>query len=180
MTAASEGAGTALPFGLDRDRHMAVAQTTVWPRRLVIALMTAFCALALANVFGQVADVAHAEAPGASLTVDSPVRLRGGDIFTSVITVVAHQPIQDARIVLSPGWFSGMTLNAAAPQSNQEASTPDGGIFDYGQLDAGATMPVWISWQTNPTTVGSKEQDVQIFDGPRLIVSIHRSVFIFP
>ena len=181
MTASSEGVDeAALPFGLRRDAHVDMVRHSPWRRRAVVVVMSAFCLLALFNVFGQVAHVDRADGATASLTVESPERLRGGDIFTSVITLTPHQPIQDARVVLSPGWFSGMTLNAAAPQSNQESSTPAGGIFDYGQLDAGATMPVWISWQVNPTTVGEKDQDVQIFDGGRLLVAVHRSVYIFP
>ena len=181
MTAGSEGvAHHELPFGLQRERHVELAHHSAWRRRAVVLVMTAFCVLALFNVFGQVAHVDHADAPGASLTVESPERLRGGDIYTSVITVAAHQPIQDAKVVMSPGWFSGFTLNAQAPQSNQQASTPAGGVFDYGQLDAGATMPIWVSWQVNPTTVGEKDQDVEIFDGSKPIVSVHRSVYIFP
>ena len=181
MTAATEGVDqAALPFGLERESHIDMQRHAPWRRRAVVLVMAAFCVLALFNVFGQVAHVDHADAAGAALTVESPERLRGGDIFTSVITLTAHQPIQDARVVLTPGWFSGFTLNAAAPQSNQESSTQDGSILDYGQLDAGATMPIWISWQVNPTTVGEKDQDVQIFDGPKEITAVHRSVYIFP
>lgn len=181
MTAGAEGVDqAALPFGLDRARHIELRQHSPWRRRGVVLVMAAFCGLALANVFGQVAHVDHADAAAVSLTVESPERLRGGDIYTSVITVVAHQPIQDARVLLSPGWFSGFTLNAAAPQSNQESSDQSGGTMDYGQLAAGATMPIWISWQVNPTTVGEKDQDVQILDGSRLLVSVHRSVYVFP
>jgi hypothetical protein len=181
MTSQVEGAVAPppLPFGLDYTRH-AVSQGTPWPRRLVILLMGAFCVLALLNTFGQVATVNRAEGPVASLTVDSPVRLRGGLIFTSVITLVTHQPVQDAKVVLSRGWFDGMTLNAAAPQSSQEASNAQGGVFDYGQLDAGATMPIWISWQTNPTTVGGRDEDVEVFDGSKPLVTVHRSVVVFP
>lgn len=180
-TSLREGGSPApLPLGLDRDRHVERSRHSPWPRRVALVLMAAFCALGLANVFGQVASVSRAGGTAASLTVDSPLRLRGGLIFTSVITVDAHRQIQDARLVLSPGWFSGMTLNALSPQSSQDSSTAQGTVFDYGQVDAGVTMPVWISWQTNPTTVGARDQDVLLYDGPTLITAVHRQVVVFP
>jgi len=171
---------TELPLGLDRDAHVDRRRHSPWPRRLALVLMAAFCSLGLANVFGQVSSLSRAGAPSASLSVDSPLRLRGGLIFTSVITVQAHRQLQDARLVLTPGWFSGMTLNAMAPQSSQDSSNDRGTAFDYGRLDAGSSMPVWISWQTNPTTVGARDQDVLLYDGPTLIAAVHRQVVVFP
>lgn len=169
-----------LPAGIDRQRHIELTQHSPWPRRLVVIFLAVFCIAALANVFGQVATVKHADAGEASLTVDSPERLRGGVIFTSVITVVAHQQVQDAKLVLTPGWFNGVTLNAASPQSNQESSNSQGAVWDYGQVDAGVTMPLWISWQVNPTTFGPRDQDVLLYDGDTLVTSVNRTVTVFP
>lgn len=169
-----------LPFGLRRERHVNQRDYTPWTRRLALALMLAFCILALLDTFGQAARSVTTDSPAASLSVDSPDRLRGGLIFTSVITVVAHQKLQDARLVLSPGWFNGMTLNAQAPQSNQQSSDAGGASFDYGPLDAGTAMPVWISWQANPTTAGPRDQDVVVMDGDRTVVALHRRVVVFP
>jgi hypothetical protein len=169
-----------LPHGLDREVHVDRRQHTPWPRRVAITLLAVFLLAGLFGVFGQVSSVSHAEAPAASLTVDSPTRLRGGLIFTSVITLVTRQQLHDARLVLAPDWFNGMTLNATAPQSSQESSSAQGAIWDYGQIDAGVTTPIWISWQTNPTTVGSRRQDVLLYDGPTLILAVHRTVVVFP
>lgn len=182
MTAVTGAGGSApaLPQGLDRENHVERRAHTPWPRRAAVLVLAAFCALGLANVFGQVASQDSAGAARASLTVDSPLRLRGGDIFTSIITVQAHQQLQDAKLLLSPGWFSGMTLNALAPQSSQDSATEQGVSFDYGQVDAGQTMPVYISWQTNPNTVGSRDQDVALYDGSTLITVVRRQVVVFP
>ncbi len=179
MTPAPEGIA-ALPLGLERDRHVHTRRHTPWVRRGAVVVMVVFIALALANIFGQVSDVSTVDSPAAALRVDSPTRLRGGLIFTSVITVVVHQKLQDAKLVLSPGWFDGMTLNAQAPQSNQQDSDAGGTSFDFGSLDAGSTMPVWISWQTNPTTVGRRSTDVTLEDGDKVVASVHRSVYVFP
>jgi hypothetical protein len=174
------GGGTELPSGLDRQVHFERREHTPWPRRVAIVVMSAFVILGLFDVFGQASSVATAAAPAASLSVDSPTRLRGGLIFTSVITLVTRQQLHDARLVLSPDWFNGMTLNAAAPQSSQESSDARGATWDYGQIDAGVITPIWISWQTNPTTVGSRREDVLLYDGPTLILAVHRTVVIFP
>jgi hypothetical protein len=179
MSVAPEGIEE-LPFGLQRERHIEVRAHTPWIRRAGITLMTAFCVLALANTFGQVATVTSGATSTASLKVESPTRLRGGLIFTSVFTVVAAQKIADARLRLSPGWFNGITLNASAPQSNQQSSDSAGTTMDFGSVDAGSEMPVWISWQVNPTTVGGRDQDVTLWDGDKQILSLHRSVFVFP
>jgi hypothetical protein len=181
MTATQEGAGGAqVPAGIDREAHLERAPHSPWPRRLVITLIAVFCLLALLNTFGQVSAVTTADAPAASLRVDSPLRLRGGVIFTSVLTLYPHRKLDDAKLRLAPGWFDGMTLNAEAPQAQQESSDASGVTLDLGQLDAGATTPVWISWQTNPTTVGAREQDVTVFDGQQPILTVHRSVVVFP
>jgi len=179
MSVAPEGLEE-LPFGLQRERHVDVRRHTPWVRRIGIALMAAFCALALANTFGQVATVTDSAAPAATLRIDSPTRLRSGLLFTTVITISAAQKINDARLRLSPGWFNGITLNAAAPQSSQESSDSAGTTMDFGSIDAGSAMPVWISWQVNPTTAGGRDQDVTLWDGDKQILTVHRSVFVFP
>jgi hypothetical protein len=147
---------------------------------VTIVVLTAACLLALLNVFGQRATVSRADGSVASLTVQSPERLRGGLVFTSQITVTAHQRVSDLRVLLSGGWFRGMTFNGVVPQPNNQTSTAQGVIFDYGSLDAGAQLPFWISWQANPVTVGPRSQDVVVYDGNNTLVTIHRPLFVFP
>ncbi len=142
--------------------------------------MAALCGLALANVFGQRETTTRADSSTASLTVDSPDHLRGGLMFTSNYVIAAHSTIHDARLVLAPGWWNGMTLNAEAPQASSDASNAHGVIFDYGQLNAGDTTPIWISWQVNPTTFGYRDTTVWLYDGSQLLVTLPRSVVVFP
>jgi len=101
-------------------------------------------------------------------------------VFTSEYTVVAHQKLNDAQIRLAPGWFHGMTFNGVAPQPTNQSSGADGVTFDYGPVDAGQSLPFWISWQTNPTTYGFQSQDVILSDGSTQLLSIHRNVLVFP
>jgi hypothetical protein len=169
-----------LPLGLDKRRHVERVSHSAWPRRVLIVILAAACVLALLNVFGQRATLSRTDGSAASLSVQSPDRLRGGLVYTSQITVTAHQRIGDLRVFLSSGWFRGMTFNGAVPQANNQSSTAQGVVFDYGSLDAGEQFPIWISWQTNPVTVGSRSQDVVVYDGANTLVTMHRPVFVFP
>src|SRR5436309_14483225 len=108
-----------------------------WLRRLGICLMLAVIGLALANVFGQRPSTTTAQAAAASLSVSSPSRLRGGLLFTSRFTVFARRELARPVLVLDPGWFQQMTLNAIAPNPSQE-STRNGAVsFTFDRLSPG-------------------------------------------
>lgn len=175
----SAGSADGLPFGIE-DRHRAPRTEWLWPRRVLLVVLTAVLVAALANVFGQRQTITTVDASAAALTVDSPERLRGGLIFTSRYTVLAHQPIQDLRLVLAPGWWHGMTLNAEAPNPGSEGSNSLGVVLDYGQINAGQSIDSWISWQVNPTTYGIRDETVYVFDGARLLLQMPRTLVIFP
>ena len=168
------------PFTLDRQQHLERQGHSLLPRRIAYSFLGLLCGLALLNAFGQRTTVSRADGAAASLTVSSPERLRGGLTFTSEYTVTAHQKLNDAQIKLAPGWFQGMTFNGVAPQPNSQSSDTDGVTFDYGPVDAGQSLPFWISWQTNPTTYGFQSQDVILSDGSTPLLSIHRSSLVFP
>jgi hypothetical protein len=142
-------------------------------------VLAAMLALALGNVFGQQPGITTASSAAASMTVNSPERLRGGLVFTSEITIYAHSDVHDAQVLLSSGWWHGMTLNAVAPQANNETSDARGVTFDYGEIQPGATLQIFISWQVNPTTVGNHDQDVVLSDGTQPLVAIHRNFTVF-
>ena len=150
------------------------------PRRIGIGLLTLMCLLGLLNVFGQRTAVTRTDGAAASLMVDSPEHMRGGVIFTTQITVTAHRKLNDAQVRLSGDWFRGMTFNGIAPQANNETASDQGVTFDYGSLDAGDSLPIWISWQVNPTNVGIRPEDIVVSDGSSELVSVHRQRWVFP
>ena len=168
------------PLGLDRARHLELEHHSPIPRRIALGVLAALCLLALLDVFGQQSGTRRVDAVAASLTVNSPDRLRGGLVFTSEITLVAHRKLQDAQVQLSPGWFSGMTFNGIVPQPQNMSSSADGTTLDFGPLEAGESMPFWISWQTNPTTVGPRDQEIVVSDGSNQLLDFKRSLVVFP
>src|SRR5205807_10444592 len=120
-----------LPVGLEREAHVLRSRHAPWPRRVVVVFLAAAVVLALLNTFGQQPTVTTASVASATLTVDSPERLRGGLVFTSEYTVTAHTDIHDAVLLFSAGWWRGMTLNAVAPQPSNESSSAQGISYEY-------------------------------------------------
>jgi hypothetical protein len=176
MTAASP------PVGIDRERHQDLRgrDRHVWQRRLALVLVTAIPVLGLFDVFGQRAAITEGRGGGASLRIDSPARVRGGLIFTTKFMIGSSRGVKDGRLFLASGWFDGMTFNAIAPQPSTQSSTGHWVVLDFGQIDAGQDLPVWISWQTNPTDYGRHAEDVALYDGPTRLVSVHRTLTVFP
>jgi hypothetical protein len=175
-------AGTNTPVGIDPSRHQDLVGRGrhVWWRRGALVLVAALPVLGLLNVFGQHTTPRTYRSSTASLTIDSPARVRGGLVFTSEIVIVPHATLKDARLYLDTGWFKGMTFNGVAPQPSNESAQGDWMIWDYGELPAATEFRLWISWQTNPTNIGRHSQDVALYDGGTQLMTAHRTITVFP
>jgi hypothetical protein len=121
-----------------------------------------------------------AAAPAASLKVYAPLRVRSGDLFTARVHIYAHAELKRATLILDPGWFEGMTFNGSAPQASQETSTNGRISFQFGDVAAGSSFLAFFSFQVNPTNVGHRAANVELDDGTRRIVVIHRSLTVWP
>jgi hypothetical protein len=142
--------------------------------------MCAVCVLALLGAFGQCSSATVVRAPSATLSVDSPARVRGGLVVTSEIVVTTTRGLANARIFLGRGWFQGMSVNTIEPSPRAESSDGRWLIFGVGRIRAGHAYRLWLSVQTNPTNVGGHDQDVALYDGRVLVAKAHRSFFVFP
>ena len=175
-------ADTEMPVGIERTRHRDLAgrDRHVWWRRGALVLVAALPVLGLLNVFGQHTTPTTYRSAVVSLTVNSPARVRGGLLFTTEIVIVPQEKLKDARLYLNAGWFNGMTFNGVAPQPSDETVQGNWTIWDYGNLPAATEFRLWISWQTNPTTIGRQLQDVELYDGGSQLMSAHRTITVFP
>jgi hypothetical protein len=150
-----------------------------WLRRVLLLLPAALVVLALLNVFGQRMITASATAPEATLAVKAPDRARSGLIYAARFRVVARVEVKKPTLVLDQGWADGYTVNGQAPQPLTQSS--DGRlVYTFGRVPAGHELVFWLSLQVNPTTVGRHRQSVSLYDGQRLLATVHRSVFVFP
>jgi hypothetical protein len=170
------------PIGIGRDRHLELQGRSrhVWERRGALLLFAAVPILALLNVFGQATTTNVGRSPTASLTVESPSHIRSGIIFTAQITVRTTDDVKDMQLSLDRGWFESMTFNGIVPQPSNESVSNGRIIFDFGPVPANAKFPIWISLAANPTNVGRHPQSVTLSDGENEIMTVHRTLTVFP
>jgi hypothetical protein len=165
---------------LERNRDMEGRRWWVAARRVLLGLLTAVLVAALFNVFGQRPQSETVTAPRASLKVYAPTRVRSGLVYAARFHITARQDIKDAFLVLDPGWAEGYTVNGLAPQPITEADRDGRLAYGFGHIRAGHSLIFFLSLQVNPTNVGRRSQNVQLVDGERRILVVHRYVTIFP
>lgn len=165
---------------LKRNRDLDGMRKARWIRRAMLTLVGIVPLLALLNVFGQRPQTARAVTVPATLTVRAPTRARSGLIYAARFRIEARHELKDATIVLDPSWAEGYTVNGVAPQPLTEASRDGRIAYGFGHLAAGDSLLFFLSLQINPTNVGHRRQNVDLYDGETRIASVHRTMTIFP
>jgi hypothetical protein len=160
-----------------RDRE---GRRDVMFRRVAVAALLVFLGLGLFNLFGQHPSTTTAEAAAATLEVYAPERIRGGLYYEARFRVDAVRELKEATLVLDPGWAEGITINTVEPSPVGEASRDGKLVFVLGRIPAGQKHLFFLQLQVNPTNVGHRSQDVQLYDGDELLATVDRSVTVFP
>jgi hypothetical protein len=164
---------------LRRNRDQ-VGRREVPIRRALVTLVSLFLLAGLLNLFGQRPGSSSAATPAASIKVYAPSRVRGGLYFEARFTIDARRELENAMLVLDPGWVEGITVNTITPSPIGEASRNGKLVFTLGHIRAGATYILFMQLQVNPTNVGHRAQDVSLYDGGTLLATIDRTITIFP
>ncbi len=149
-------------------------------RRALLVLLALLPVLGLINVFGQRPATSKASDPAATLNVYAAERVRGGLLYEARFEIIAKQELKDATLVLSRGWLEGMTVNTIEPAPVGEASRNGSLALDLGHIPAGEKYLLFIQFQVNPTNVGHRSQNVALDDGERRVLSMHRSITVYP
>ena len=165
---------------LGRHRDLHGREWHPWARRALLAVVGLILLLALLNVFGQRPSGAEAANATAKLKVYAPTRVRSGLLFQGRFTVEARQELKQATLILSQGWIEGITINTIEPAPVGEASRNGSLSFDLGHIPAGERFVLYMHFQVNPTTVGRRSEDVELYDGERKLLNIHRTITIWP
>jgi hypothetical protein len=174
---------SSFPDGMSRGEslHPPRREQGVWARRVFIAVLLAFLVLGLLNVFGQTTSTSDASSDAADLRVIAPSALRGGLLYQVEIEVTARQALASPTLSLSSGWFSGLTTNAEVPQPSTQSSSNGETIFTLEPMRPGDVRHVRIYFQVNPTTVAwNRGQDMTLLDGGTPLVTVHRSMDVYP
>jgi hypothetical protein len=167
-------------LSLERHRDLRGRENYPWARWILLTVLALFLAAGLANVFGQHPAVDSAESAQARLEVMAPTALRAGLYFESRFTIEAKEEIASATIVLDEGWLQGTTLNTVEPSPVGEASRNGRIALDLGRVAAGARHVLFLQFQVNPTDVGRREAGVELTDGETHLLSIPRTVTVYP
>jgi hypothetical protein len=165
---------------LRRDRDLEPRQRDIWIRRGLFALVCVVPILALTNLFGQQSETSTAAGAAAQLSIDAPARVRGGLLYQAQFRITARKKLAQAALVLNRGWLDGLTINTIEPAPVSEASVNGTLGLDLGPIDAGQTYVLWMNFQVNPVTVGRQDQTVTLYDGNRALVTLHRTLTVFP
>ena len=165
---------------LKRHRDLEGRRHEIWVRRGLLGVLLAIPVLALANVFGQHPTTSRAASGSATLEVYAPSRVRGGLLYEARFRVTAVNELKDAHLVLSPGWLEGMTVNTIEPSVSNETSANGNLVLSLGDIPAGHVFLLFFQSQVNPTNVGHRNANVALFDGGTQLVSLHRTITVFP
>jgi hypothetical protein len=165
---------------LRRHRDLQGRRWHPWLRRGLLGLIALVLVLALFDVFGQETSTTRAEAGAATLSVSAPGAVRGGLLFQARITTEVHTDLRDATLVLNQAWLDGLTVNTIEPSPLNEASRDGNLAFDLGHLPAGSKHVLYLDYQVNPTTVGSRTLRLELQDGETPVTSLERTLRIFP
>ena len=160
-----------------RDRE---GRRDVTARRIALAALLVVLALGLLNVFGQRPATTAADADAATLEVYAPERVRGGLFYEARFTIQAREEVEEATLVLDSGWAEGITINTVAPGPIGEASRDGRLAFELGRIPAGQKHVLFLQLQVNPTNVGHRAQDVELYDGDELLATIDRTITVWP
>jgi hypothetical protein len=165
---------------LKRDRDLDGRLWHIWVRRGILLLLGVVPLLALFNVFGQRPSTHSVSAPAAKLELYAPTSVRGGLIYMARFTIHAREDIKEATLVLDRGWAESFTINTIEPSPVGEASQDGRLSFDLGHIPAGQDYILFMHFQVNPTNVGTHSQDVELDDGEQQILTLDRTMRVFP
>lgn len=165
---------------LQRDRDLVGRERDIWMRRGLFALAPLVAILAIFNVFGQHPQDSQAEASAATLKLRAPERVRGGLLYEARFEIQAQKSLENAVLVLAPGWFEGMTVNTVEPAPESEHSVDGDTAFELGPVRGGDSLVLYMQSQVNPTNVGRHTQRVRLFDGGTLLLTLPRTITVFP
>jgi hypothetical protein len=171
------------PDGIELGRHRDNPWTLrdSFARYGVLLAVGGLLALGLANVFGQRERSDLAVGPAAQLEVSAPTRVRGGLFFQGRFRIHATRLIRHATLVLDPGWQEQLSINTIEPSPIGEASRDGRLALDFGALHPGDTVVARIQFQVNPAQFFvRRSQDVELADGEERLLSVDRTLTVFP
>lgn len=165
---------------LRRDRDLGPRENDIWVRRGLFALVCVVPILALLNLFGQRPETSTAVGTAARFSLSAPSRVRGGLLYQAQFRIVARKKLAQTALVLDRGWLDGITINTIEPSPASQASDNGKLGLDLGPISRGQSYVLYMDFQVNPTNVGRHDQTVTLYDGNKALITLHRTLTVFP
>ena len=150
-----------------------VHRTRFWDRHaspVSFLILGGLVLAAAAGMFGgQPSPRVEKDFGPAALRVKTPVLIRNGEFFETVVDVRADAAIEDATLAIEAGLWRDMTINTMIPAPTEEAFRDGEYRFSYGALTVGETLTLKIDGQINPPLFAGNEGGIAIYDGDRLL-----------
>ena len=161
---------------LKRHRDLVGREWHRYVRWTLMSLVAVIPILGLANLFGQHATTARA----GPVTLRAPTTVRSGLLFGAHFTIRADHELRNATLLLDSGWGDGLTINTIEPSPVSEGSRDGRFLFVLGHIPSGDRYDFFLQFQVNPTAFGTRDQDVELYDGSTRVARIARTLTIFP
>jgi hypothetical protein len=171
---------TELFSDVEREPRRRLGRDAPWMRRAVLTLFAAGIVAVLADAIGQVPSSSQAGGTVARMTLSAPDTVRGGLLFQARVEIHARSAIDRPQLVLQRGWFEGMQVSSIEPQPTDETGVRGDVVLTYGRLAPGASMTVWLQFQVDPTSVGTRDASVRLLDGMTPLAAIRHDLTVLP
>jgi len=165
---------------LGRMRDLRGRGSHSWVRRALLTVLCIPVLLALTGSTGQPTRTLAAAGSAGRLRVEVPDVLRGGLLWHARIAVRAIDTIEHPRIILGPGFVSGMQFNTIEPSPESEAGRGPRVVLSYPTLAAGDQLVVYLQLQVNPTTVGDQDTAVEVDDATARVARLDHTITVLP
>ena len=101
-------------------------------------------------------------------------------LFQARFITEARTELKHATLVLNRGWLEGLTVNTIEPSPLNEASQNGNLSLELGHIPAGRKYVLYVEYQVNPTTVGTRTLRVELDDGNTPVTALTRTLRILP
>ena len=88
--------------------------------------------------------------------------------------------MKDAVLELDSGWLEGMTLNTVEPSPVGSRAATEASPSSSGTSPPAATTSLFLQFKVNPTNVGRRPTDVDLYDGDTRLLHVDRTITVWP
>lgn len=172
------------PQGIEK-RHL---EPRAWHRVANPAVLLCLAAILFAALFGLVGGQPHpsrsVETVEARLTLETPTRIRNGELVEMRLEIEARRAFSDLILAVSTTYWHDLTINTMIPAPAEEKSADGRYLFSYGPVAAGDRLHIKIDGQINPPLFGGTEGEIILMDGDgdgkKKISSLPVKIRVFP